>query len=364
MRRICIAAFEGGQSLDITGPLEVFSTVNAIKRARESVQHRRVHPSDSPLDVAEFNPIASKGQNKRRGSRSSVTGVQPEYEVRVASRMSGPICMSSGLRLLADSSIARIATPLDTLIVAGSPSVRGLLKAASGSGIGRVAGQSRRVAAVCTGAFVLADCGLLANKRATTHWGWCQQLSTYPDVTVDANALYVRDGNVWTSGGVTAGIDLALAMVEEDHGTDMAREVARQLVFFLRRPGGQSQFDSLPSRGDNGIKEPMQSLLAWVAEHLSEDLSIETLATRVGMSPRNFARSFVRCVGETPARAVERARVEAACRLLERTDDCIDLLAERCGFGTPETMRRAFLRQLKVPPSAYRRRFSTSHRAA
>jgi transcriptional regulator GlxA family with amidase domain len=213
------------------------------------------------------------------------------------------------------------------------------------------------VASVCSGAFVLAAAGLLDGRRATTHWGWCDTLAeSFPDVTVEPDCIFVRDGNVWTSAGVTAGIDLALAMVEEDAGREVALAIARRLVVFLKRPGGQSQF-SAQLAGQLAEREPLVELQAWIADHLDADLSVERLAEMATMSVRNFSRTFAAEVGITPARFVERARVEGARRLLEESTASVDEVAARCGFGTAETMRRTFLRALRVSPSDYRRRF-------
>jgi transcriptional regulator GlxA family with amidase domain len=223
-----------------------------------------------------------------------------------------------------------------------------------------MAPRVRRLGSVCSGAFLLAEAGLLDGRRATTHWGWCKVLAErHPAVRVDPDPIFVRDGNVYTSAGVTAGMDLALALVEEDHGRALALQVARQLVLFLRRPGGQSQF-SAQLAVQSADREPLRDLQAWIAEHPGLDLSVPSLARRVAMSPRNFARVFARELGTTPARFVERVRVEAARRRLEESAHGVDMVAAECGFGTAESMRRAFLRTLHVPPSAYRSRFRTT----
>jgi transcriptional regulator GlxA family with amidase domain len=198
---------------------------------------------------------------------------------------------------------------------------------------------------------------LLDGRRATTHWEWCATLAKrYPKVAVAADPIFVKDGNVYTSAGVTAGMDLALALVEEDHGRDVALEVARQLVMFLRRPGGQSQF-SAQLAVQTADREPLRELQAWITEHPDGDCSVPALARRVAMSPRNFARVFTREVGMTPARFVESVRIEAARRRLEESVHGVESVAASCGFGTAESMRRAFLRTLRVPPAAYRHRF-------
>ncbi len=225
----------------------------------------------------------------------------------------------------------------------------------------RAAGRSRRVASVCTGAFLLARAGLLDNRKATTHWSGCRELARrYPGVSVQRDPIFVRSGNVYTSAGVTAGIDLALALVEEDLGPKVARDVARWLVLFLRRPGGQSQF-SAALAGQPAERGPLRELQGWMVDHLDEDLSVPALAERAYMSPRNFARAFKREVGMTPAAYVEALRVERARGLLETGGESVEQVALRCGFGTVETMRRVFRRRLGVSPGDYRDRF---HRRA
>jgi transcriptional regulator GlxA family with amidase domain len=221
-----------------------------------------------------------------------------------------------------------------------------------------VAKRARRVASVCTGAFILAEAGLLNGKRATTHWMFADKLGRqYPRVIVEPDHIYVRDGHVYTSAGVTAGMDLALALVEEDFGGTIALQVAQRLVLFLRRPGGQTQFSTLLSSQASENK-PLHELQVWMAENLQEDLSINHLASRVAMSPRNFARAFVREVGVTPAHLTEQLRVEAARRELETTDRGLESVAARAGFGSAEVMRRAFQRCVGTSPSHYRERFS------
>jgi transcriptional regulator GlxA family with amidase domain len=210
---------------------------------------------------------------------------------------------------------------------------------------------------VCTGAFLLAEAGLLDGLRVTTHWSAAALLQQrYPQLRVDPDPIWIREGRIWTSAGVTSGMDLALALVEDDLGRDLALAIARRLVLFLKRPGGQSQF-SAQLATQLADRTPLRDLQGWIAEHPGADLSVEALAHRVAMSPRHFARVFTQQVGRTPARFVEESRVEAARRRLEESDDAIEAVAERCGFGSPETMRRAFLRVLRVNPAAYRSRF-------
>jgi transcriptional regulator GlxA family with amidase domain len=216
------------------------------------------------------------------------------------------------------------------------------------------------VASVCTGAFLLAAAGVLDGRRATTHWALCDELARkYPTVQVEPDAIFVHDRGVWSSAGVTAGMDLALALVELDWGRAAALDVARLHVMFLKRPGGQSQF-SAQLAAQMAEEGPLANLVAWIVEHPGADLRAEALARRARMSPRTFARAFAKEVGMTPAKFVERVRVEAARRWLEESNDPVELLAERSGFSDPERMRRAFMRQIGVGPRCYRARFRTS----
>jgi transcriptional regulator GlxA family with amidase domain len=218
---------------------------------------------------------------------------------------------------------------------------------------------ARRTAAVCTGAFLLARAGLLDGRNATTHWAAARELErTHPTVRVDPDPIYVRDGDVWTSAGVTAGMDLALALVEEDLDRDAALMIARHLVLFLRRPGNQSQFSATLAAQQAG-REPLCEIQRAVLEDIAADHSVEAMAARAHMSTRHFARAFRAETGVTPARHVERVRLEAARRRLEDTSDAVAAVAAGCGFGTAETMRRAFLRALGVGPAEYRRRFQS-----
>jgi transcriptional regulator GlxA family with amidase domain len=285
------------------------------------------------------------------------------YAVEIVSAKAGPLLTQSGLRLVADRSFAAVRGGIDTLLVAGGRGTpQAMADGALLAWLRRMAPRVRRLGSVCTGTFVLAAAGLLDGRRVTTHWAWCTALAEqFPAVRVDPDPIFVRDGDVWTSAGVTAGMDLALALVEEDHGRDLALETARQLVLFLRRPGGQSQF-SAQLAVQAADREPLRGLVAWIAEHPDGDLSVPALARRVAMSPRNFARVFAREVGKTPARFVEASRVEAARRRLEESADGVDQVAARCGFGTAESMRRAFMRTIRVSPTAYRHRFSAQER--
>lgn len=314
---MALVAYPDVQMLDVVGPLEVFAC------------------------AARFVPAGA-----------------PPYVVEVLAARRGPVRASSGLTIGADRAWAQVRSGLDTLLVAGGPgTVRAMRDAALRAWLRRMAPRVRRFGAVCSGTFILAEAGLLDGRRCTTHWNNCADLAArYPALHVEPDPIFVRDGSVYTSAGVTAGMDLALALVEEDHGRDLAMRVARQLVLFLRRPGGQSQF-SAQLAVQAAEREPLRDLQAWITEHPDADLSVPALARRVAMSPRNFARVFRREVGMTPARFTERIRVEAARRRLEETADGVEGVATVCGFGTAESMRRAFLRTVRVSPTAYRHRF-------
>jgi transcriptional regulator GlxA family with amidase domain len=320
--RVAMVAFADAQILDVVGPLEVFSRAGRL--------------------------ISDEG---RRGPSP--------YTVEILARSRGTVVTSSGIGLVATRSFRGIRGGIDTLFVAGGRGVEAALRDASLiRWLRRMSRAVGRLASVCTGAFVLAEAGVLDGKRAATHWHSCARLAQrYPKVAVDPDPIFVRQGRVYTSAGVTAGMDLALALVEQDHGPQVARQVARELVLFLKRPGGQSQF-SAQLQTQLADRAPLAELQAWMADHLGADLSVAALAHRVAMSPRNFARVFARSVGRTPARHVEQLRVEAARRRLEESRAGVDEIAEKCGFGTRESMRRSFQRTLRVSPTAYRSRFA------
>ena len=316
-----MVAFPDAQIIDITGPLEVFGR-------------------------------AARMLTEERGWRV------PAYTVEIAATKAGALRTSSGIRLIADRGIAQVRGPFDTIFVSGGIGTteairdRALIEWLRGS-----MRRTRRLCSVCTGAFLLAEAGLLDGLPATTHWRQCARLAAqYPAVKVETDPIFVRAGKISTSAGVTAGIDLALALLEDDHGREIALAVARELVMFLRRPGGQSQF-SVQLSTQQADREPIRDLQRWMADHPGADFSVEALARRAAMSPRNFARVFIREVGVTPGEFVENLRVEAARRRLEESADGVDSIASACGFGTRESMRRAFIRTLHVPPSAYRSRF-------
>ena len=285
----------------------------------------------------------------------------PAYRLRVIARDAGPVASSSGVRLLAEPFTD---DPLDTLIVAGGWGTRETAVCAETLAYLReAAGRARRVVSVCTGAFILAASGLLDGRRATTHWRRAAEFSrAYPQIRVEPDRIFVRDGKVWTSAGITAGIDLSLALVAEDLGEAAAKRAAQQLVVYHRRPGGQSQFSALIEADRPGSR--FSPLLAWARERLDERLTVERLADRAAMSPRHFARAFAAETGMTPAKAIERLRLEASRERVESGSEPIEIVAERAGFGDPERMRRAFIRAFGQPPQALRRAAKASSAAA
>ena len=276
----------------------------------------------------------------------------PAYRLRVMARAAGPVVSSCGVPLVAEP---LVDGPLDTLIVAGGWGTRNTSACVQTLAYVRAAAaRARRTASVCSGAFILAAAGLLDGRRATTHWARAAEFArSYPQVRVEPDRIFIRDGTTWTSAGITAGIDLALALVAEDLGEAVAKRAAQQLVVYHRRPGGQSQFSALleADRPDSRFSP----LLAWARERLNERLSVERLAERAAMSPRHFARAFAADTGITPAKAIERLRLEAARDEIESGAAPVERVAAHTGFGDPERMRRAFLRAFGQPPQALRR---------
>jgi transcriptional regulator GlxA family with amidase domain len=317
MQRVVILAYENVQSLDVTGPMEVFNSAGRLSGER--------------------------------------------YRVEVVGPTAAPIRANSGLTIVPDRAMAAVRGPIDTLLVAGGFGVHEAVRDPRVvAWVRRAAARSRRVVSVCSGAFLLGEAGLLDGRRVATHWAECNHLAQrFPAVDVDHESIFVRDGEVWTSAGVTAGMDLALALVEEDLGRRVALETARWLVVFVRRPGGQSQFSS-HLRVQAAEREPLRDLQEWMTTHLDADLSVTALAGRAHMSPRNFARAFSREVGMTPGAYVEALRTDQARLRLETTDQKVEAVAHDCGFGTVETMRRAFHRRLGVGPADYRSRFQAA----
>ena len=317
-RVVELLAFQAVQLLDIAGPLQVFASALELTTAR---------------------------------------GGAPPYVPQVVAACGPLVTTSAGLALVA-APLPAVEAGIDTLVVAGGQGVHAA--AADPALVGWVqarAARARRVASVCTGAFLLGASGLLDGRRATTHWTRCPDLARrFPAARVEADPIFVRDGPVWSSAGVTAGIDLALALVEQDLGRSLALEVARHLVVFLKRPGGQAQFSATLSL--QGAEDRFGALHEWIGSNLAADLSLAALAGRAGMSERSFGRHYLQATGLTPARAVERLRVEAARRLLSDTRLPIKHIARRCGFGSEETLRRSFARLLASSPQDYRARFS------
>jgi len=307
-------------------------------------------PEVQPLDVA--------GPAEVLASAASVAGGDDAaYTIEVVAPGGAPIPTDSGYAIAPAGALEAVHGPIDTLLVAGGAGARNA-SPETVARVRRLAARADRVASVCTGAYVLAAAGLLDGRRATTHWSWCDDLqSRHPAVTVERDPIFVVDGPVRTSAGVTAGMDLALALVEEDLGPRVALEVARWLVVFVKRPGGQAQF-SVQLAGQSAERSPLRELQAWIADHIDADLSVPALAARACMSDRHFARAFKAETGMTPAVYVESLRVERARLALESGAAPIDAVAARCGFGTVETLRRAFARRLGVSPAAYRNRFA------
>ena len=310
--RVVMVAFDSAEFLDVIGPLETFAT------------------------AAGFAPE------------------QKLYSVAIAAREIRPLAASSGLAIMPTVDYTAIAEA-DTVLVAGGAGIEGASKnVVLLEALRRAPG---RIGSVCTGAFVLAAAGLLDGRRAVTHWNWCARLAErYPAVTVEADPIFLVDGGIWTSAGVTAGIDLALAMIERDHGPKLAMRSAQELVMFRRRPGGQSQFSAELALQATPHR-PIQQLQAWILDNLTADLSVEALAGRMAMSDRNFARVFRRETQLTPARFVEQARLQKARELLELGTASVEAVAFACGYQSADVLTRALTRRLGVGPLDYRRRF-------
>lgn len=287
-----------------------------------------------------------------------VDGARVSYAVTLLGTEPGPITAASGVRMLPDRLIGEVSEPFDTLLVAGSPDYHeGGRDLALLRWLAEMAPRTRRVGSICNGAFLLAAAGLLDGRRATTHWQFAKQLSEmHPKARIEPDQIFVRDGNLYSSAGVTAGIDLVLALIEQDCGAAVSLAVARALVVFLRRPGGQSQF-SVHLQAQLTEHTQLGQVLDYVLENLSTDLSVARLAVQASLSERSITRLFHDELRTSPARFVEVARVEAARSLLEAGPLTIQQIAHRCGFGSTDTMRRAFLRHLQTAPGDYRRRF-------
>lgn len=323
-RNICMLAYEGAQSLDVTGPLEVFAL--ASRQVQED---------------------ANSG---------------PLYELKLLGLTSAPIQLASGLRVMPDAVYADMPADTDTLLVAGGMgdsletvrADRALL-----AWLSETAPRIRRIASICSGALLLGEAGVLDGRDATTHWSDVRELrDRYPHVNVNPDAIYTRDGNVWTSAGITTGMDLALAMIEADHGRQLAAKVARRMVLQSRRSGGQSQISRQLQAVEHA--DSFAELALWIRDNLQRRLDVTQLAERVHMSPRQFTRRFGAAFGVSPQKYVEHVRVEAAKPLLESSAKDIQRIAGDCGFGSAEAMRRAFVRHVGMPASAYRSRVAGS----
>jgi transcriptional regulator GlxA family with amidase domain len=314
--RVVMVAFDAAELLDVVGPLETFANAAALAAA----------------------PGA--------------------YTVEIAAKAIGPVRTASGLGLAATVDYGAVAAA-DTVLVAGGSGVEAAARdLALRDALRKAALGSTRIGSVCTGAFVLAAAGLLDGRRAVTHWNWCGRLAErFPEITVESDPIFLVDRGIWTSAGVTAGIDLALAMIERDHGPKLAMRTAQELVMFRRRPGGQSQFSAELSLQATEHR-PIQDLQSWILENLTADLSVEALAGRVAMSERNFARVFRRATQLTPARFVEQARLQKAREMLELGTASVEAVAFACGYRSADVLARAMMRRLGVAPLDYRRRFA------
>ena len=320
IRPIGIVVYPEVGILDITGPSEVFTFANFLIQ-KEGISQETVYP------------------------------------VTILAEQPGPVKTLSGIQLIADQSFSQIDGNYDTLMIPGAfPDVL-LANTEIVDLVKMMFPRVRRLASVCTGAFLLAESGVLDGRRATTHWNWCIEFAEkYPQVNVEPDRIFVKDDNIYTSGGISSGIDLALAMVQEDWGQKIALAVAQFIVVFLKRPGGQSQFSSYLMR-EASSRSDLRDLQSWIMQNPEEDLKVDALAKRMAMSSRNFARLFLTETGITPAKFVELVRIDAARNLLELTKFPIDNIANSSGFKDPENMRRAFIRQLGVNPRDYRSRF-------
>ncbi|MGR9115576.1 MAG: GlxA family transcriptional regulator [Gammaproteobacteria bacterium] len=320
VRTIGMVLYPFVESLDVTGPLEVFSFANMAMKSGGLVD-------------------------------------QPVYQIELFAENPGPIKTLSGLEIVATRSYLDFQDDIDTLFIPGGNTTAELANTELLAWINVMATKVRRLASVCIGAFILAECGLLDQRRATTHWGFCNTLRLkYPSVKVEPDKIFICDGDIYTSGGITAGIDLALSMVEEDWGHELALYVARDLVMFLKRPGGQSQFSAYLA-SESSKRMDIRDLQAWIIANPTENHHVDKLAERVAMSSRNFSRTFLQETGMTPGKFVEKVRIDAARHYLEQENLSIEAVATKAGFADAERMRRTFIRHLGVNPKSYRDRF-------
>ncbi|HKJ41826.1 MAG TPA: GlxA family transcriptional regulator [Sunxiuqinia sp.] len=324
-KHIVILAPQQTSILDVAGPVDVFGRAN--------IQLKNNHTT-SP-DAYQIHVVALDDQQQ--------------------------VITSTGLPIITEGSFRSISYPIDTLLVAGYPNIPEVRENKVALNWLRANWQNiRRVGSVCAGAFMLANAGILNGKKATTHWQLCAKMThDYPEIEVDPDPIFVKDGSVYTSAGISAGMDLALAMVEEDFGRELALQVARTLVLYLKRPGNQSQF-SVALNHQEVDYQPIQELLDWIPEHLNDKLNVEQMAEQVAMSPRNFARVFYRETGITPAKYLEKLRVETARRRLEESNLTLEEISGECGLGSADTLRRIFLRHFKTTPADYRRSFKSA----
>jgi transcriptional regulator GlxA family with amidase domain len=338
---IVFVVYPGFQSLDLTGPFEVFNGVNQILRSSRT----------KPIEGA-----GAINSSRTLGRNDAALG----YRLRVVAAAAGPVRSESGITINADAAISSVRGPIDTLVVCGGSAARDLAETdpVMIRHVVRLARSAHRIASVCSGAFVLGSAGLIDGRTVCTHWARANELRRrFPHTEVDGDSLYRRDGNVWTSAGVTAGVDLALAMAADDHGADIARTVASWLVMFYRRPGGQSQF-AAPTVALTTDRDALRRAEGAVLVDPSGDHRLPAMAAAAAMSERNFHRVFVRELGVTPAKFVESVRVAAAAQALETTSSSVDVIAAAVGFRTAETMRRTFVRLKGIAPSDHRDRFA------
>ncbi|GET31600.1 transcriptional regulator [Prolixibacter bellariivorans] len=327
VKHIVMVASPNTSLLDVSGPLEVFA---------KAKQHLPEFTNQPPF-VYQLHVVSTTD------------------ELQVAT--------STGLPIICESTLFDFRYPIDTLLIAGYAYRPDMTPAKATIDWLRTHWKNiRRIGSVCTGAYILAEAGLLDGREATTHWNRCQQMTAlYPEVRVNPDPIFVKDGPIYTSAGISTGMDLALALVEEDYGREVALYVARMLVLYLKRPGNQSQFSVVLAHQEVDYN-PIQTLIEWMPEHLNDALSVEKLAEQVSMSPRNFSRVFTRKMGITPARYIEKLRVETARRRLEESNLSLDEISSECGLGSADTLRRLFLRHLKTSPSVYRQSFQTAIR--
>ena len=325
------------------------TTAAAPEQAEPRLVVMLVYPGVMAMDV--FGPLEAFAS-------ANIIAGRPLYRLAIAGKTTAPIATSLGLPIVPSIALDDIEGPIDTLLVSG-----GFGQAEASVDAQLIAWlkdsrmRARRCGSICTGAFVLAAAGLLDGRRATTHWAMAAELSRrYPQITVDVDRIFVRDGSVYTSAGVTTGIDLALGLIEEDHGRTLSLRVARALVAYLKRPAGQSQFSN-HLLAQFAASPPVRQAQEWALEHLTADLSVKALAARAGMSERSFRRAFAAETGETPRDFVERIRIDAARSLFEEAQSPVQVVARRCGFATVDNLRRAFVRRFGVTPQQYRQRF-------